>query len=231
MIQLHPSRLAVLQDEFEQDYFQKLKHFLLEEKKNWYTIYPASSQRFQAFNLTPFHEVKIVILGQDPYHGAGQAHGLAFSVPDGITIPPSLRNIYKELHQEWFANYQKDSPLRWTDNKLSGNLTRRAEQWVLLLNAILTVRANSAGSHRGQWRELFTDTVISKLSQERSWIVFLLRGNFAKSKKVLIDESRHLVLTASHPSPLSAHRGWLGSDQFKTANNYLLSHWQEQIDW
>lgn len=192
------------------------------EKQQWQTIYPAWPNIFKAFDLTPFDDVKVVILWQDPYHGAGQAMGLSFSVPDGIPLPPSLRNIYKELHDEGFANYQSGSPLIH-NGKISWDLTRRAEQWVLLLNSILTVRANQAASHSQIWRQQFTDAVISKISLQKEWVVFLLRWSYAQSKKVLIDTSKHKILETVHPSPLSAHRGWFGCNHFSLTNDYLTS--------
>ena len=180
--------------------------------------------------MTAFDQVKVVILGQDPYHGVGQSHGLAFSVPDGVRVPPSLRNIYKELYNEWFANYRSWSPLIH-DGKISGNLTRRAEQWVLLLNAILSVRASQAWSHRDIGREIFTDAIIKQISDQKNWVVFLLRGSFAQSKVSLIDESKHLILKSVHPSPLSAYRGWFGNNHFQKTNEYLQQHWKTPIEW
>ena len=228
-IQIHPSRYEHLQSEFEQQYFSQIKDFLLSEKQEGKIIYPAGTNIFKAFDLTPWDEVKVVILWQDPYHGGGQAMGLSFSVPEDIPLPPSLKNIYKELHQEGFENYQSWSPIIH-NGKISGDLTRWAEQWVLLLNSILTVRASEAASHSKIWRQTFTDAVIKKLSEEKSHLVFLLRGNYAISKKELIDTSKHLVLTGVHPSPLSASRGWFGCNHFRLANEYLTQQSQKSIE-
>lgn len=228
-ITIHPSRYEHLISEFEQPYFNQIKDFLVSEKQTGKTIYPAGANIFKAFDLTPWDDVKVVILWQDPYHGPGQAMGLSFSVPAEIPLPPSLRNIYKELHQEWFANYQPWSPLI-QHGKISWDLTRRAEQWVLLLNSILTVRAGEAASHSKIWRQNFTDAVIKKLSEEKSHLVFLLRWNYAISKKELIDNTKHLILTGVHPSPLSASRWRFGCNHFKLCNDYLISIWQKEID-
>ncbi len=209
----------VLEPEFSAPYFAQLKRFLVEEKqKN--TVYPPGSRIFAAFDLTPFENVKVVILGQDPYHGPGQAHGLCFSVPQGIAPPPSLVNIFKELG---------------TDVGMSrpthGNLESWARQGVLLLNAILTVRANEASSHQKQGWEQFTDSVIKSLSAQRSGIVFLLWGNYAQAKEALIDTSKHFVLKTVHPSPLSANRGFLGCRHFSKTNEILVSQGLEPINW
>ncbi len=228
-IQIHPSRYEHLNNQFEQTYFNQIKDFLVSEKQAGKTIYPTWANIFKAFDLTPWDEVKVVILWQDPYHGPGQAMGLSFSVPEDIPLPPSLKNIYKELHQEWFENYQPWSPLL-QHGKISWDLTRRAEQWVLLLNSILTVRAGEAASHSKIWRQHFTDAVIKKLSEEKSHLVFLLRWNYAISKKELIDTNKHLILTGVHPSPLSASRWRFGCNHFKLCNDYLISIWQKEID-
>ncbi len=210
---------AVLWEEFQASYFDQLKSFLVEEKKS-YTIYPPGKEIFSAFNLTPFSKVKAVILGQDPYHGAGQAHGLCFSVPRGVMQPPSLKNILKEMADDININIPTH-----------GNLSAWAEQGVLLINATLTVRAHQAGSHQGRGWEQFTDAVIHHLSQQKEHLVFFLWGNYARNKKKLIDPAKHLILENVHPSPLSAHRGFFGSKPFSQANNYLSSHHIPPIDW
>ncbi len=209
----------VLHDEFEQPYFPELKAFLVEEKRR-YTVYPAGPNIFNAFNTTPFESVKVVILGQDPYHGPGQAHGLSFSVPDGVPFPPSLQNIFKELTEDIGCAMPR-----------SGNLTRWAEQGVFLLNTVLTVRAGEAHSHKDKGWERFTDAVIRTISERREHVVFVLWGRPAQMKASLIDESRHLVLRAPHPSPLSAYRGFFGSRPFSRANAYLQSNGIAPIAW
>lgn len=208
-----------LMDEFSASYFAQLKEFLVEEK-NRFKVFPPGSQIFNAFNFTPFNEVKAVILGQDPYHGAGQAHGLCFSVPDGIQQPPSLQNIFKEISQDLGI------PI-----PVTGNLENWAKQGVLLLNATLTVRAGQAGSHQNRGWEQFTDSAIKKLSEEREHLVFLLWGNYAIAKRELIDESKHLILMSPHPSPFSANRGFFGCRHFSKTNNYLRDHGIQEIDW
>ncbi len=211
--------LNVLREEFEKPYFRELKHFLLEEKKQ-YTIYPPGSQIFAAFDLTPFDKVTVVLLGQDPYHGPKQAHGLAFSVPLGVQIPPSLQNIYKELN----SDLQLPIPRH-------GNLIYWAEQGVLLLNATLTVRADSPGSHQKKGWETFTDAAIRKLSEHHTGLVFLLWGAYAQAKEPLIDSSKHHILKAPHPSPLSANRGFLGCRHFSKTNQLLMQQGKKPIDW
>ena len=210
---------AVLSEEFEKDYFLGLKSFLLEEKRK-YRIFPPGKLIFNAFDHTPFDQVKVVLLGQDPYHGAGQAHGLCFSVPEGIQKPPSLINILKEL--------QSDLGIAPPEH---GNLTKWADQGVLLLNATLTVRENQAGSHQNHGWETFTDAAITRLSRERNGLVFVLWGNYAMAKRSLIDASRHAILTAVHPSPLSAHRGFFGCGHFSQINNLLRQQGVKEIDW
>jgi uracil-DNA glycosylase len=217
--QIHESWRNVLSDEFSSPYFQRLKDFLVEEKKN-HLVYPAGAHIFEAFNRTPFDKVKIVILGQDPYHGEGQAHGLCFSVPSGISFPPSLQNIFRELQTDTGIPYPK-----------TGDLSRWAEQGVLLVNATLTVRANQAGSHQRKGWEEFTDAVIRKLSEQREHLVFLLWGNFAGNKKILIDLNKHFVLEAPHPSPLSAYRGFFGCKHFTMANEILAENEIAPVDW
>ncbi|HNQ82152.1 MAG TPA: uracil-DNA glycosylase [Bacteroidales bacterium] len=209
----------VLQEEFSAPYFQDLTEFLREEKQK-YTVYPPGTQIFSAFDHTPFNRVKVVILGQDPYHGPGQAHGLCFSVPDGVTHPPSLANIFKEIRND--LGFPVPS---------SGNLTRWAEQGVLLINAILTVRADTPTSHQNKGWELFTDAVIRNLSEKRKNLVFLLWGNYAQAKEKLIDDSRHFILKAAHPSPLSASRGFFGCRHFSETNKILSDLGLKEIDW
>ncbi len=209
----------ILWDQFQMHYFAELKKFLVEEKKK-YQIFPPGSMIFRAFNSTPFDDVKVVILGQDPYHGEGQACGLSFSVQDGVAIPKSLQNIFKELHDDVNFSIPK-----------SGNLQKWANQGVLLLNATLTVRAHSAGSHQKHGWESFTDCVIQRLSELREGIIFILWGNYAIDKQRLIDESKHYVLKAPHPSPLSASRGFFGCKHFSKTNEILTSLGKQPIDW
>ncbi|SDF62678.1 uracil-DNA glycosylase [Pedobacter terrae] len=218
---LEPGWLAVLEEEFEQDYMIKLKSFLQEEKQRGATIYPKGADIFNALNTTPFDQVKVVILGQDPYHGAGQAHGLSFSVQRGVAVPPSLKNIYKEL----------ETDIEGFKTPNHGHLTHWAEQGVLLLNATLTVRASEAGSHQNQGWEIFTDEIIKALSEKREHIVFLLWGKYAQQKAALIDQKKHYVLTAAHPSPFSAYNGFFGSKHFSKANQLLIQNNQRPIDW
>jgi uracil-DNA glycosylase len=209
----------LLKDEFNSSYFDKLKLFLTEENQV-YAIYPEVSQIFAAFNHTPVGRVKVVILGQDPYHGEGQAHGLSFSVPDGVRIPQSLKNIFKELSDDLGV-----------DTPISGNLQKWAEQGVLLLNATLTVRQGEAGSHQGRGWEVLTDRVIQLISDLRSGVVFLLWGKFAQNKANLIDTTKHFVLKAPHPSPLSVYRGYYSCKHFSKANDLLEKNGLEPIDW
>ncbi len=218
MVQLEKSWLTVLKDEFEKDYMKRLKNFLLSEKENGQIIYPPSDQIFAALDFTPFDKVKVVVIGQDPYHGASQAHGLSFSVNKGIDIPPSLRNIYKELVSDVGITMPSH-----------GFLKHWADQGVLLLNATLTVRANEAGSHQKKGWEYFTDEIIRQLSSRRKDLVFLLWGNFAKSKKALING--HKILEAAHPSPLSAHNGFFNCKHFSQTNAFLVEKGMNPIDW
>ncbi|WP_406827189.1 uracil-DNA glycosylase [Pedobacter sp. KACC 23697] len=218
---LEPGWLAVLEEEFEKDYMIKLKSFLQEEKQRGATIYPKGADIFNALNTTPFDQVKVVILGQDPYHGTGQAHGLSFSVQRGVAVPPSLKNIYKELETD-IEGFKSPS---------HGQLTHWAEQGVLLLNATLTVRASEAGSHQNQGWEIFTDEIIKALSEKREHIVFLLWGRYAQQKAALIDQKKHYVLTAAHPSPFSAYNGFFGSKHFSKANQLLVQNNLKPIDW
>jgi len=216
---IESSWLEVLKDEFGKAYFLQLKEFLLEEKQH-YPIYPPGSKIFAAFDATPFHEVKVVLLGQDPYHGPGQAHGLCFSVPEGIRQPPSLVNIFQELNTDLGIPIPK-----------SGNLGKWARQGVLLLNATLTVRANQAGSHQNKGWELFTDHVIRTLSEQREGLVFLLWGNYAQAKETLVDQKKHFILRAAHPSPLSVYRGFYGCRHFSKTNELLKSAGKHPLDW
>lgn len=208
-----------LQDEFQKPYFESLTQFVRSEYGSS-VCYPPGSLIFNAFNTTPFDKVKVVILGQDPYHGPGQAHGLCFSVQDGVDFPPSLRNIFQEINQETGA------PIPQT-----GNLTRWARQGVFLLNTCLTVRAHQAFSHSGHGWETFTDAVIRKLSESTEGLVFLLWGAPAGKKAALIDGQKHLILRSAHPSPLSAYRGFFGCGHFKMCNEYLIQHGREAIEW
>ncbi len=209
----------VLWEEFQSPYFSELKSFLVEEKER-FTVYPPGKLIFNAFNHTPFDRVKVVILGQDPYHGHGQAHGLCFSVPHGIAPPPSLVNIFKELH----ADLGLPIPGH-------GNLVPWANQGVLLVNATLTVRAGQAGSHQNRGWETFTNRVIEKISDEKQGVVFLLWGRYAQAKESLIDGRKHLVLKAPHPSPFSANNGFFGCRHFSRANAYLEEQGLDRIDW
>lgn len=217
--QIETSWKVLLEKQFEARYFTDLKQFLVEEKKK-HIIYPPGSKIFSAFNFTTFSQVKVVILGQDPYHGPGQAHGLCFSVPDGVARPPSLLNIFKEINADLGLPVPK-----------TGNLENWAKQGVLLLNATLTVRANHAGSHQGKGWEQFTDYVIKTISDKKQEIVFLLWGNYAQAKEALIDTSKHHVLKAPHPSPLSASRGFFGCGHFSKTNILLTNAGKQAINW
>ncbi|UTF61083.1 uracil-DNA glycosylase [Gilvimarinus sp. DA14] len=219
-IQLEPGWLAELEGEFEKPHMQALKAFLQREKQAGKTIYPPSPLMFNAFNSTPFKQVKVVILGQDPYHGPGQAHGLSFSVPIGVRPPPSLQNMFKEI--------ERDLGIPRPDH---GCLQNWADQGVLLLNATLSVEQGRAGSHQNQGWEQFTDAAIDALNRDREGLVFLLWGSYAQKKGRLIDTRKHLVLTSPHPSPLSAHRGFIGNGHFAKANEYLQARGVEPIDW
>lgn len=218
-VQIHPSRKSRLETEFTKPYFPKIKEFIQAELQAGHTVYPAGKDIFRAFDVTPFEQVKVVILGQDPYHGVGEAHGLSFSVPEGIRIPPSLRNIFKELK----ADLDIDPPLH-------GNLQKRADQGVFLLNAGLTVRKDTPNSHKDAGRQTFTDAVIKLLSEEREGLVFILRGAFAQKKRELIDETKHFVITSPHPSPFSADRGFFGSRPFSRTNEMLTALGKTPID-
>lgn len=211
---------ASLADQFSSEYFTALKNFIYAEKAEGKTIYPPAKCIFAAFDLTPFENVKVVLLGQDPYHGEGQAHGLCFSVPNGITPPPSLVNIFKELKNDLGITPPKH-----------GNLQKWAKQGVLLLNATLTVRANTPGSHQHKGWENFTDEVIRLLSSQKSGLVFLLWGKYAQAKEALIDKTKHYVLKAAHPSPFSADNGFFGCRHFSKTNEILQQQGKEPIDW
>ena len=217
--QIEDSWKEVLWDQFQAPYFAQLKAFRVEEKRQ-HQVFPPGPCIFNAFNSTPFEEVKVVIIGQDPYHDVGQAHGLCFSVQDGVPFPRSLQNIFKELHDD--VGFQMPR---------SGNLQKWAAQGILLLNATLTVRAHCAGSHQGHGWETFTDCAIQRLSERREGLVFLLWGNFAINKRALIDTSKHYVLTAAHPSPLSASRGFFGCRHFSKTNELLTRMGKTPIDW
>lgn len=210
---------TAMQSEFEKPYFKSLKNFLLAEKRQ-FTVYPPGNLIFSAFNHTPLYKVKVVIIGQDPYHGPGQANGLCFSVSDGIKQPPSLVNIFKEINADLGIPFPK-----------SGNLEPWANQGVLLLNATLTVRANQAGSHQNQGWEIFTDSAIKIISEQKQGIVFLLWGKFAQAKESLIDASRHFILKAAHPSPFSAYNGFFGCKHFSKTNELLRKQGLEEINW
>ncbi len=218
-VKIEESWRAQLQKEFGKPYFEELTAFIRQEYTNK-KVYPPAGLIFNAFDRCPFNEVKVVIVGQDPYHEPGQAHGLCFSVTDGVAIPPSLINIYKEIH----ADLGKPIPH-------SGNLERWAEQGVLLLNATLTVQAHRAGSHQGKGWEIFTDAAIRQLALVREHLVFILWGAYAQRKGAEIDTNRHLVLKSPHPSPLSAHRGFFGNHHFSKTNAYLTAHGKEPISW
>lgn len=219
-VKINDSWAERLGNEFAQPYFSQLTDFVRHEYATT-TCYPPGRLIFNAFNLCPFNSVKVVIIGQDPYHEAGQAMGLSFSVPDGVAMPPSLQNIFKEILGDLVIGVPQ-----------SGNLTRWAEQGVLLLNATLTVRAHQAGSHQRHGWERFTDAAISRLSEGRDHLVFILWGGYARSKASLIDRSRHLVLESVHPSPLSANRGgWFGNHHFSRCNEYLSGHGMDPINW
>ena len=219
-VRIDPSWEKILHEEFEKSYFKELTDFVKQEYQNG-TVYPPPKYIFRAFDLCPFNEVKVVILGQDPYHGPRQANGLSFAVDGGVKIPPSLQNIFKEIESDL------GKPLAHS----SGDLEHWAKQGVLLLNATLTVRARLAGSHQGKGWEAFTDAAVAALSEKREHLVFILWGNYAKQKGVHIDRTKHLVLESSHPSPFSAANGFFGSKPFSRANQYLKEHDEAPIDW
>jgi uracil-DNA glycosylase len=218
-VRIEPTWNERLSPEFEKTYFSELVNFVKDEYSR-YKVYPPGNLIFNAFERCPFDSVKVVILGQDPYHGPGQAHGLCFSVPEGVEFPPSLQNIFQEIQKDLGIPVPR-----------SGNLERWADQGVFLLNATLTVRAHQAGSHQNKGWETFTDRVIHLLAEEREHLVFMLWGSYAQQKGRFIDTSRHLVLESVHPSPLSAYRGFFGNRHFSKANEYLVSHRIEPIKW
>lgn len=218
-VKIEESWKTVLTDEFEKPYFAQLTAFVHEEYRT-HAVYPPAKLIFNAFDQCPFERLKVVILGQDPYHGPGQAHGLCFSVNDGVDFPPSLRNIFKELN----GDVGKSAPS-------SGNLTEWARQGVLLLNATLTVRANQAGSHQKKGWEEFTDAVIHRINSVKEHVVFILWGSYAMRKGEFIDQTKHLVLTSVHPSPLSASRGFFGNKHFSKTNDYLKQHGLQPVVW
>jgi len=218
-VRIEQSWKQQLQTEFDEPYFKELTDFVRQEYATG-TVYPPARLIFNAFDSCPFDKTKVVIIGQDPYHGPGQAHGLCFSVNEGVEFPPSLRNIFKEINQDIGTPVPEN-----------GNLTRWAEQGVLLLNATLTVRAHQAGSHQGKGWERFTDAAIKKLDAERDGLVFILWGSYAQRKGAFIDSSRHLVLKSAHPSPLSAYNGFFGNHHFSLTNKWLLEHGQSPIEW
>lgn len=220
-VKLEESWMEVLKEEFDKEYMIKLLHFIQAQLESGAIIYPEKNLIFNAFEHTPFPKTKIVILGQDPYHGANQAHGLSFSVPNGVQIPPSLQNIFKELRAE-YSDFQIPT---------HGNLSHWADQGVLLLNATLTVEAAKAGSHHKQGWEQFTNKVIQTLSEQRCGIIFLLWGKYAQAKVMLINSEKHLILTAAHPSPFSAYNGFFGCGHFIKANKFLEKNGEKRIDW
>ncbi|MBI1363469.1 MAG: uracil-DNA glycosylase [Proteobacteria bacterium] len=219
-IRLDPSWKNPLMSEFEQPYMADLRSFLMSEKERGAVVYPKGDEIFNAFNTTPLDKVKVVILGQDPYHGPNQAHGLSFSVRKGVPLPPSLQNIYKEL--------EADLGIKVASH---GDLSKWAEQGVLLLNSVLTVRQAEAASHQNKGWERFTDKVIDLVNTQRSGVAFILWGSYAQAKGKLIDRKKHFVITSPHPSPLSAHRGFFGSRPFSAVNRYLEQNGQSAIDW
>lgn len=220
-VQLEESWMQVLGEEFEKEYMEKLRNFLQASKTAGKTLYPPGGLIFNAFAHTPFNRVKVVILGQDPYHGPNQAHGLSFSVQKGVQFPPSLQNIFKELQTE-YPNFKYP---------VNGDLTPWADQGVLLLNATLTVEAHQAGSHQKQGWEIFTDKVIKSISEQRKGIVFLLWGKYAQAKAALIDSSKHHILMSAHPSPFSVHSGFFGNNHFVKTNEILKKNGEKEIDW
>ena len=219
-IKLHSQWREVIGGEFDKDYMQSLREFLLQRKQQGAVIYPPTNQWFSALNTTPFEDVRVVVLGQDPYHGVGQAHGLCFSVTPGIKVPPSLANIYKEIKSDLGI-----------DQPNHGCLISWAQQGVLLLNATLTVEDGCAGAHQGKGWEQFTDEIIKAVNQKREGVVFMLWGSYAQKKSIMIDSSPHLILKSVHPSPLSAYRGFFGCGHFSAANHYLQEKGVKPIDW
>lgn len=225
-VAIHPSWQEKLESQFTADYMQELRAYLAHRKKQSAVVFPHSSVWFNAFLLTPFDDVNVVILGQDPYHGPGQAHGLSFSVPEGVAVPPSLLNIFKEIDNNLGGQGQESLAAR-----RRGCLESWAAQGVLLLNSVLTVESGQAASHQGRGWEDFTDYVIQTLSDEREHLVFLLWGSYAQKKGQVIDAEKHCVLTAPHPSPLSAHRGFIGCEHFSKTNDWLVAHGKAPVNW
>ena len=219
-IRIEPSWQKQVQGEFQKDYMKNLRSFLVKEYEKGKKIFPKGSDYFAALNATPFEKVKVVILGQDPYHGAGQAHGLCFSVNPGVRFPPSLQNIFKELKDDLNIDPPK-----------SGSLKAWADQGVLLLNSVLTVEEGRAASHQGKGWEVFTDQIIHRLNEQRENIVFILWGSYAQKKAAFVDRKKHFVIESVHPSPLSSHRGFFGSKPFSRTNTYLRAHGLQEIDW
>lgn len=219
-VKIEESWKNALSDEFEKEYFQKLTDFVRGEYLAGKTVYPEPKNIFNAFNLCPLNEVRVVIIGQDPYHEPGQAHGLCFSVQNGVDLPPSLVNIYKEI--------ESDIGHKSITN---GDLTQWARQGVLLLNSTLTVQAHLAASHSGKGWETFTDAVIKTIAQNKKHVVYMLWGSFAQNKAAIVDKNENLILTSAHPSPLSAYRGFFGNHHFSRANEYLIAHGDEPINW
>ena len=222
-VQLEASWLALLADQFELPYMRQLREFLLAQKRAGKVVYPAGESMFAALNRLSVQRVKVVIIGQDPYHGAGQAHGLSFSVPPSVPLPPSLRNIFTEIEQ--------DVGCPGLVAQGNGDLSPWADQGVLLLNAVLSVEANAAASHQGKGWEQFTDVLVQRLATQRSGLVFLLWGSYAQKKAAVVDANEHLLLKAPHPSPLSAHRGFFGCRHFSQANAYLEERGETPVDW
>ena len=222
-VQLEASWLALLADQFDQPYMLQLREFLRAEKLAGKTVYPSGNSMFAALNRVPVEQVKVVVIGQDPYHGPGQAHGLSFSVPRGVPLPPSLRNIFAEI--------EKDLGCQSLAAQGSGDLSLWADQGVLLLNAVLSVQAHAAASHQGKGWEQFTDVLVQRLAAQRSGLVFLLWGSYAQKKAAMVEGSRHRLLKAPHPSPLSAHRGFFGCRHFSQTNAYLEEQGTTPIDW
>ena len=231
-IQLSSDWLALLDDWFEQPQMQKLSEFLLREKRQGKQIFPPGEQIFAAFNYCSPQQCKVVILGQDPYHGPGQACGLSFAVPSGVALPPSLQNIYKELQDDLpQSSTAKKLAQKSTQSQIDGQLIGWAQQGVLLLNSVLSVEVHKPASHAGKGWEAFTDQVILRLSEQKKHLVFLLWGSYAQKKAACIDDTRHCLLRSPHPSPLSAHRGFFGSRPFSRCNAYLEKHGYAPIDW
>jgi len=226
-VKIEPSWKEALIEEFGKPYFEALTHFVREQYKKT-TVYPAPKHIFRAFDLCPFNTVEVVILGQDPYHGVGQANGLSFAVSGGVRLPPSLQNIFKEIESDLGIKHEQGETLLKNQN---GDLSRWAKQGVLLLNATLTVQGGMAGSHQGRGWEEFTDAAIKALSDKKEHLVFILWGNYARAKGAHIDRTKHLVIESAHPSPFSAYNGFFGSKPFSKTNDYLEAQGKKPIDW